>query len=389
MTVTTDPTSDHLASVAATAGLHRVHILAWRDLADPEAGGSEVHASEVASRWAAAGIDVVMRTSHAVAKPAVEERDGYRVLRRGGRHAVFVDAPVRELMRRAGRADGLVEVWNGVPFFTPLWARLPRVTFVHHVHEDMWEQSLSPRLARLGRAIETRIAPRLYQRARILTPSPSSKREIVDRLGLPAANITTVPNGVHRRYTPGGQRADHPVVLTVGRLVPHKRVHLLVDAVARIRSEIPDIELIIAGDGYLRDELARYVEERRAAGYIRFTGRIDDDELLEHYRRAWVVASASMVEGWGLTLSEAAATGTAVVATHIAGHQDVVAHERSGLLVEPAELADALRYVLSDPVRRARLESGALERGASFSWDATALGILTALADEAGRSRAG
>ena len=57
--------STKIGDLAADAGIGRIHVLAWRDLDDVEAGGSELHASAVAARWAAAGIDVVMRTSHA------------------------------------------------------------------------------------------------------------------------------------------------------------------------------------------------------------------------------------------------------------------------------------------------------------------------------------
>ena len=71
-----------LGEVARGAGLRRVAILAWRDVDDAEAGGSELHAHEVASRWAAAGIDVVVRTSSVAGRTVLLERAGYRVIRR-------------------------------------------------------------------------------------------------------------------------------------------------------------------------------------------------------------------------------------------------------------------------------------------------------------------
>jgi hypothetical protein len=74
-----------LGDLAATAGLRRIAILAWRDLDDPEAGGSELHASRVASLWAEAGIEVTMRTSYAAGHPQVTWRGGYRVIRKPGR----------------------------------------------------------------------------------------------------------------------------------------------------------------------------------------------------------------------------------------------------------------------------------------------------------------
>src|SRR5258708_28009273 len=71
---------DVLASIAAEAGLRRIHIVAWRDLDDPEAGGSELHADKIASRWAAAGLDVTFRTSAVPGAPAALTRDRHRVL---------------------------------------------------------------------------------------------------------------------------------------------------------------------------------------------------------------------------------------------------------------------------------------------------------------------
>jgi hypothetical protein len=107
---------DVLASVAAEAGLRRIHFVAWRDLDDPEAGGSELHAHMVASLWAGAGLDVTFRTS---AVPGASERvtrGGYRVLRRAGRYGVFPGAAWEGMRMKHQPGDALVEVWNGMPF---------------------------------------------------------------------------------------------------------------------------------------------------------------------------------------------------------------------------------------------------------------------------------
>ncbi len=155
-----------LGDLAAEAGLHRVSMLAWRDLDDPEAGGSEVHASTVAGLWAEAGIEVTMRTSFASGQPQMSWRDGYRVIRKAGRYMVFPRAAFSEMMGWHGGSDGLVEIWNGMPFFSPLWARTPHVTFLHHVHAEMWEMTLPPQLARIGPD------PRVAHRAEGLPPHP-------------------------------------------------------------------------------------------------------------------------------------------------------------------------------------------------------------------------
>ena len=136
-------------------------MLAWRDIDDAEAGGSELHAHEVATRWAAAGVDVVLRTSSVAGRSVLVQRDGYRVVRRSGRYAVFATGPMDIAVGRLGRVDGLVEVWNGMPWLSPVWSRLPRVVFLHHVHGEMWPMVLPPSLAKAGNLL-SRVLPRRF-----------------------------------------------------------------------------------------------------------------------------------------------------------------------------------------------------------------------------------
>jgi len=381
-----------LAEVAAAAGLRHVHVLAWRDLDDPEAGGSEVHASSIARVWAAAGIDVTLHSSSAVGHPATTTRDGYQVMRRSGRYMVFPRTALSSLRLRTRRGDGLVEIWNGMPFFSPLWARCPSIVLLHHVHAEMWRMVLEPAaLARAGEVIEFKIAPAVYRRSRLLTLSWSSKAEIVDLLGIPAERIDVVPPGVDARFQPGPGRADHPVVVGVGRLVPVKRFHLLIDALVQLRERHPTLEAVIVGEGSDRPKLEAQIQAAGAGGWISLPGRLADDELVALYRRAWVLASTSLREGWGMTITEAAACATPAVVTDIAGHHDAVSIGRSGLLVPSScgqPLVDALDRVLSDRVLRRRLSAGAQDHATALRWDVAARRTLDALAVQANSVRA-
>jgi glycosyltransferase involved in cell wall biosynthesis len=256
--------------------------------------------------------------------------------------------------------------------------------FLHHVHAEMWGMVLPPTLARMGDSMERRIAPRFYRRSRIVTLSESSRNEIVDMLRLPAANITVAPPGVDERYGPGGHRSATPLVVAVGRLVPVKRFDALLRALAAAKTDHPGLEAVIIGEGYERPALEALRDELGATDWVRLPGRVSDDELVDWYRRAWVVASSSQREGWGMTLTEAAACGTPAVATNIAGHADAVVDGESGLLVDDIEeLAPAVSRVLGDEVLRSRLSKGALARARWFTWDATARRTLEALAGEA------
>jgi glycosyltransferase involved in cell wall biosynthesis len=376
-----DPTGPaKLGDLAAESGLRRVHILAWRDLADVEAGGSELHASTVAARWANAGMEVTMRTSYAQGAPPETVRDGYRVVRRAGRYLVFPRAVAAELSGRHGRRDGLVEIWNGVPFFSPIWARGPRVTWLHHVHEDMWPMVLPPGLARAGQFLERRLAPPFYRRTSIITLSESSRTHLLDRLRLPAHNVHVVPPGIDGRFHPGHEKTAEPSILAVGRLMPSKAFDELIDLVHRVRDRVP-ARLTIVGEGYDRDDLERRISVLGAEEWCELVGRVDDNELLRRYRQTWIVASTSRSEGWGMTLTEAAACGTPAVATRIPGHIDAVVDGVGGILVDSSdEFVSAVERVLVDHDLRRRLRDGALRRAADLTWDRTAYDTLKVLA---------
>jgi glycosyltransferase involved in cell wall biosynthesis len=382
---------DAIADLADATGLHRVHVLAWRDLDDPEAGGSELHIDRVAAHWAQAGVEVTMRTAAAEGQPEVVQRNGYRAIRRSGRHTVFPAAAAAELTGRHGPRDGLIEIWNGMPFGSPVWARGPRIVFLHHLHGIMWNGAFPshPRLASLGQFMERRVAPLAYRRVPIVTLSGSSRDELVDELGFASDRVSVVPPGIGEQYQPGRPPAEAPTILVVTRLMPSKRVDEVVRAVADLREDVPGVRLEVVGSGRELSALEELARQLGITDAVTFLGRVSDEELLDAYGRAWVVASASLREGWGMTLTEAAATGTPAVATDIPGHRDAVDDQVSGLLVpEDRPLTEALRRVLTDESLRTRLSTGALIHAQRFTWAATALGTFQILATDAQR-RAG
>jgi glycosyltransferase involved in cell wall biosynthesis len=385
----TDVTA-RLHAIAAGAGLRRIHVLAWRELADPEAGGSELHAHEVIRRWAAAGLAVTIRTSHVPGMAVHDQRDGYRIIRKAGRYGVFPRAALSAATGRMGPRDGLVEIWNGVPFLSPVWARCPRVVVLHHVHGPMWKMALGNTLGAAGEVMERRLAPRLYRRTRILTLSSSSRDELVDELGFDPDRVQVIPPGIDARFRPGGESSPTPLVVAVGRLVPVKRFDALIRSVAAIHARHPDLQLVIAGEGYERPALEAEIARLGAADWVSLPGRLTDDAVVELYQQAWLVTSASAVEGWGMTLTEAAACGTPAVATRTTGHLDAVVDGTTGLLAADDDaLSTALDALLTDHARREAMASAALKWSARFSWDATSEAVLEALADDARSRRRG
>ena len=398
-----------IGDIAASAGIRRVDMVAWRDLDHPEAGGSELHAASIAERWAAAGIDIRLTASRADGAPAAGARDGYLVERPAGRYGIFPTVAAQRLssryigdLRRRGsapqvgtgrrsllgrplvRPDATVEIWNGMPFFSPVWAPRPRLVFLHHVHDRMWDLVLPKGLAALGRALESRIAPPVYRRTPVVTLSDSSRRAIIDLLGFDPSMVHVVRPGVEESFRPGPWRHPTPLVAAVGRLVPYKRFDRLVEVLVRLRAAFPQLEAVIAGEGQERAALESLIRTHGAESWITLPGRIDDETLLDLYQRSWVLVSTSAYEGWGLTITEAAACATPSVASPIPGHTDAVDDGVTGFLAEPGpDMERRIADLLSNPLLRRRMERAARRRAAALTWDRTALEMMRLLAAQA------
>jgi glycosyltransferase involved in cell wall biosynthesis len=379
---------ERIGQMAQAAGIRRVDVVAWRDLDDAEAGGSELHAHEILKRWADAGIDVRLWTSRVDGAAREIGRSSYTVNRRAGRYAVFPRTAVAGLRRKIGTGDALVEIWNGMPFFSPLWSRTPRIVFLHHVHGEMWDMVLSPTLARVGRTIESRIAPPFYRRSEIVTLSNSAKLDLVTRIGHPADRVTVIPPGVDPRFSPAGSLSSVPLVIAVGRLVPVKRFDRFVEAMIELKADHPDLQAMIVGEGYERPALEAHIARANAGQWLHVPGRLPDAQLVDTYRRAWVLASTSSHEGWGMTITEAAACGTPAVATRIPGHEDAIVDDASGILVSSTPgMAQAIGSILDNPMLRRRLSQGALRRTADMTWERTAEVALETLAAQVTQHR--
>jgi glycosyltransferase involved in cell wall biosynthesis len=377
---------EELAADMIRLKARRIHVLAWRDLDDPDAGGSELHADEFMRRFAAAGLQVLHRTSAALGLPPVDVRNGYDVIRRGSRYTVFPRAVASETIKRMGPYDALIEIWNGVPWMSPVWCRKPRIMFLHHIHGPMWDQLLPGPFAAAGRMMETRLAPPFYRRTRTLTPSEATREELL-KIGFHPDRVMAVNNGVDPFFRPGGERSPDPLVVGVGRLAPVKRFDKLLEAAFVAKRRVPALQLAIAGAGPQRVQLEEMIRAADASSWVTLTGHLRGQDLLDLYRRAWLVSSASLAEGWGLTLTEAAACGVPAVVTNISGHRSSVVDGVTGQLTDLEHLGETIADVLIDDEWRNDMAEAALKRAGTLTWDASALGILRELHGQVLRHR--
>ncbi len=227
---------------------------------------------------------------------------------------------------------------------------------------------------------------------RVLTVSEASKRDILHYTGVPADKVTVIHNGLDARFAAAPDAAaidrvrqrfqlDHPFVLYVGNIKPHKNLERLIAAFAAARPAGPDgLKLVVIGDETSNYPSVRQaVHRHRLDKHVRFFGFLPAPTLVVFYRLAQAFVFPSLYEGFGLPPLEAMANETPVVTSNVSSLPEVAGD--AALLVDPydvASIADGiLRAVTDEPLRQTLIARGR-ERARHFSWAKAAADTLAA-----------
>ena len=165
----------------------------------------------------------------------------------------------------------------------------------------------------------------------------------------------------------------HYLILFVGRLSEEKGVAYLIEAMPEILKEIPNISLMIIGDGPEKNNLEELVKRLNLAKNIIFRGWIPNKDLNKVYRNADIFVLPSLREGLPVVLLEAMACGTPVVASKVGGIPDIIKNGENGFLIEPKnskEFADKIiRLLLDEKLKQKFSEEGLKIVQKRFSWN--------------------
>lgn len=354
----------------------RVLMLNERDLRHPLAGGVEVHLEQTATRLRAQhGIEMTVLCAGFAGGPPEEWRDGVRYLRFGDRgFSYYAMLPGRARTEWVeGRYDLVLENLCKLLFFSQIYLpSAPRLGLVHHLFGLSAFRQVSAPIASYVVATEA-LLPIFYRRCPMIAVSPSTRDDLVRR-GLRRDRVRVIPNGLdHRVFQPPSvARTEPDLVLFVGRLEYYKGVDLLLEAWSRVRAERPAARLVLAGAGGAEAELRARAAALGLGEGVQFAGFVSEETKVEWMQRAALVVQPSRKEGWGLTVLEANACGTPVVAARVPGLRDSVRHDETGWLVEGGRseaLAQGILRILSDPILRERLGRGAVLWAQRFGWD--------------------
>jgi len=272
------------------------------------------------------------------------------------------------------------DVYHAPHYVLPAGVRCPSVVTIHDCIHLMFPQYLPNRLAHLYARSFMWMAT--HQAARILTVSEASKRDILRFFAIPEKKVRVIYNAIDERFlTPPDEattervrqryQLDHPFVLYVGNIKPHKNIERIIDAFGRARPDGPQgLKLVIIGDEVSKyPSLRQMVHRHKLDKHVRFLGFQPQETLASFYRLAGVFAFPSLYEGFGLPPLEAMACGTPVITSNVSSLPEVAGD--AALLVDPYDvdaLARAIVRIFTDQPLRDLLVARGLTRARQFSW---------------------
>ncbi len=285
----------------------------------------------------------------------------------------------QQLLPRLAAAQE-IDLLHSLASTAPVWGRFGRIVTIHDVLYRIYpETHRGPRS--LGMRILVPLAARRSER--IITPSSSTRDDLVRLLAVPFDRIDVIPHGVRppSKAAPGtvaetrarlglGERA---VVLTASAKRPHKNLSRLLEAISLIPVERRPVLLLPGYETPWEAELRGFAVELGIEADTRFLGWVDDDELEALYAIASCAVVPSLYEGFGLPVLEAMSRGIPVACSDRGSLGEVAGGAARLFDPElPSAIADAIEVLLSDRAEADRLRALGWSRAASFTWQEAA-----------------
>ena len=266
-------------------------------------------------------------------------------------------------------------------YVLPPATRCRTVVTIHDCIHLMFPQYLPGRLAHAYARMSMWSAVRKSDR--ILTVSEASKRDILKFFDIPPEKVAVIYNAIDERFLmpPDEQRTDairqryqldHPFLLYIGNIKPHKNLERLIEAFGRVRANgLSELRLIIIGDEISKyPPLRQAVHRHRLNKFVRFLGFQPYETLAVFYRLARAFVFPSIYEGFGLPPLEAMACGAPVVTSNVSSLPEIAGG--AAILVDPYDpdsIADGIARAVTDEALRAQLVARGLARARDFSWE--------------------
>lgn len=310
-------------------------LLNWRDRSHPKSGGAELVTMEHAKGWVKAGHHVLWLTGWYDGGKKEEMIEGVYIVRRAGSLTIYPYA-IGYLFLNSRKFDVIIDEVHGFPFFSPLVTHVPVVMFIHEIAGEIWDYMFSFPKNIIGKWLEQWYF-RVYRHCFVWTDAPSTIEELVER-GIPRNHCVAIPCPITVRKADVGiyRKEKVPTYIFVSRVVRMKGIEEVVKAFSFIVKEQVDAQLWIVGDGdgaYI-EELKAMMREYGIYQNVTFFGSVSEQKKYECMAKAHILLHASVKEGWGLVVLEAASVSTPAVVYNVEGLKDVVKNGSTGVVIQ-------------------------------------------------------
>ncbi len=364
-------------------------ILNWRDPKNPKSGGAEIVTLEHAKAWAKKGHSVIWFTSRFSGAKKEEKINGVNIVRRGNFVSVILRAPFFYLFSK-NKFDLVIDEIHGLPFFTPFYAKIPKIAFIHEVADEIWDYMFPFPVNKIGKLVEP-IYFKIYKNIKFWTDAESTIDDLVGK-GIKRENCIAINCPVLNKPLAGLPNKEKiPTFIFVSRVVKMKGIEEVIRAFFYILRELKNANLWIVGDGEKKyeDELKKTMHSYSIATKVKFFGHVSSQKKLELMKKAHLLLHASIKEGWGLVVIEAASQATPSVVYNVSGLKDSVRNGKTGIVLEEnntKEMAKEAVNLIKDKKRYNRLQKNALSWAKSLTWE-SATKQSEALLNQALRSK--
>jgi glycosyltransferase involved in cell wall biosynthesis len=352
----------------------KVLFLNWRDIKNPQAGGAELVTHELAKALRKKGDDVVFFAADFPGAKKQEIIDGIKVYRGGSKFTVPWYA--YRFYKRNQPFDLVIDECNTNQFFT--WFYVPRnkrIFLIHQPTRSIWFYQLIFPLSLIGYLLEP-LFLWFHRRSKTVTISNSTK-DYLKKYGF--KEISIIPMGLD--FEPLGDLPDIRKskstdlnLIYVGRLVQYKRVHDIIKSLEYVCKKFPKAKLDIIGNGHKEytNHLHKLTERLGLQNNINFRGRVSLQKRNQLMSRAHIILVTSVLEGWGLIVSEANALGTPACVYNVGGLRDSVQNRQTGLVTKensPQDLAESVIAMYKDKSFYARMRHNAWKFSQTLTFD--------------------
>ena len=299
--------------------------------------------------------------------------EGIKIKRFGGIYSIYLYTPFY-CFRNRKKFDLVVDEVHGIPFFTPLYVRsVPILVLIHEVAGEIWDYMYPKPVSYLGKFLE-KVYLRLYRAKHFWSDAQATIDELIEN-GIDRRKCISIPCPSNAKVLSKlPEKNKETTFVWVSRIVKMKGIEDVIEAFYIYNKKNPNSKLEIIGNGKQKyvNYLKNKIRQKEIDASIKFHGYLDEKQKLEVIRKSHLLLHASVKEGWGIVVIEAASQATPSIVYNVPGLTESVKDSETGIVLkknDSSEMASAMEMLISNKSEYRKYQENCLKWARSLNWD--------------------